>query len=157
MGTSVRRVWQRFRWPTSTTRQRAGRIGKTGSPTRRRDRCRWPLGSDGGPIRRASQVFLRIDTVHRGDLEGIKGVYHIHAVDEVTQWQVVAATAQIREAWLIAVLDWLIAVLETMLRQFPFQIPRLPFRPWQPVHQSHGGPIAGEPAGGTDPIAASAF
>jgi transposase InsO family protein len=59
--------------------------------------------------------YLRIDTVHQGDLEGIKGVYHINAVDEVTQWQVVGATAQISEAWLIP-------VLEAILRQFPFRI-----------------------------------
>jgi transposase InsO family protein len=59
--------------------------------------------------------YLRIDTVHQGDLEGIKGVYHINAVDEVTQWQVVGAAAYISEAWLIP-------VLEAMLRQFPFRI-----------------------------------
>jgi transposase InsO family protein len=59
--------------------------------------------------------YLRVDTVHQGDLDGIKGVYHINAVDEVTQWQVVGATAQISEAWLIP-------VLEAMLEQFPFRI-----------------------------------
>jgi len=59
--------------------------------------------------------YLRIDTVHQGDLDGIKGVYHINAVDEVTQWEVVGAAAHISEAWLIP-------VLEAMLRQFPFQI-----------------------------------
>jgi hypothetical protein len=59
--------------------------------------------------------YLRIDTVHQGDLDGMKGMYHINAVDEVTQWQVVGATAQISEAWLIP-------VLEAMLRQFPFRI-----------------------------------
>jgi hypothetical protein len=58
---------------------------------------------------------VRVDTVHQGDLEGAKGVYHINAVDEVTQWQVVGATAQISEAWLLP-------VLEAMLRQFPFRI-----------------------------------
>jgi transposase InsO family protein len=58
---------------------------------------------------------LRIDTVHQGELDAVKGVYHINAVDEVTQWQVVGATAQISEAWLIP-------VLEAMLRQFPFRI-----------------------------------
>jgi hypothetical protein len=42
-------------------------------------------------------------------------VYHINAVDEVTQWQVVGATAQISEAYLLP-------VLEAMLAQFPFQI-----------------------------------
>lgn len=59
--------------------------------------------------------YLRLDTVHQGDREGVKGVYHINAVDEVTQWQVVGAAAQIGEAWLIP-------VLEAMLRQFPFRI-----------------------------------
>jgi hypothetical protein len=53
--------------------------------------------------------------VHQGDLDGVKGVYHINAVDEVTQWQVVGSAAQISEAWLIPVLDG-------MLRQFPFGI-----------------------------------
>lgn len=59
--------------------------------------------------------YLRVDTVHQGDLEGVKGVYHINAVDEVTQWQVVGAAAQISEAWLLP-------VLEAMLRQFPFRV-----------------------------------
>lgn len=59
--------------------------------------------------------YLRVDTVHQGDRDGIKGVYHIHAVDEVTQWEVVGAAAQIGEAWLIPVLD-------AMLAQFPFRI-----------------------------------
>ena len=59
--------------------------------------------------------YLRVDTVHQGDLDGNKGVYHINAVDEVTQWQVVGATAQISEAHLLP-------VLEAMLAQFPFHI-----------------------------------
>jgi transposase InsO family protein len=59
--------------------------------------------------------YLRVDTVHQGDLDGVKGVYHISAVDEVTQWQVVSATAQISEAWLLP-------VLADMLEQFPFRI-----------------------------------
>ena len=29
--------------------------------------------------------FLRVDTVHEGDWDGAKGVYHINAVDTVTQ------------------------------------------------------------------------
>ena len=59
--------------------------------------------------------YLRLDTVHQGDRPDDKGVYHINAVDEVTQWQIVAATARISEAWLEP-------VLERMLRQFPFRI-----------------------------------
>jgi len=59
--------------------------------------------------------YLRIDTVHQGDLDGVKGVYHINAVDEVTQWQIVGATPHISEAWLQP-------VLESMLAQFPFRL-----------------------------------
>lgn len=59
--------------------------------------------------------YVRVDTVHQGDLDGVKGVYHINAVDEVTQWQVVGATAQIGEKWLLPVLD-------AILAQFPFRI-----------------------------------
>ncbi len=53
--------------------------------------------------------------MQQGDREGVKGVYYINAVEEVTQWQVVGATAQISEAYLIP-------VLEAMREQFPFQI-----------------------------------
>ena len=59
--------------------------------------------------------FLRVDTVHQGDRDGVKGVYHINAVDEVTQWQVVGATAAISEAWLEP-------LLKAMIEQFPFRI-----------------------------------
>ena len=31
--------------------------------------------------------FLRVDTVHQGDRDGSKGLYHINIVDQVTQWQ----------------------------------------------------------------------
>jgi transposase InsO family protein len=59
--------------------------------------------------------YLRVDTVHQGDLDGAKGVYHINAVDEVTQWQVVGAVEHISEAWLEP-------LLLSMLEQFPFRI-----------------------------------
>ena len=39
--------------------------------------------------------YLRVDTVHQGDLDGIKGVYHINAVDEVTQWEITAAVGTV--------------------------------------------------------------
>ena len=57
--------------------------------------------------------FLRVDSVHQGDRDGAKGVYHINAVDTVTQWQVVGCTSRISEAYLIP-------VLEGMVEQFPF-------------------------------------
>src|SRR5205814_5538784 len=59
--------------------------------------------------------FLRIDTVHQGDWDGAKGVYHINAVDAVTQWQIVGCAERISE-------QFLIPVLEAILHQFPFLI-----------------------------------
>jgi hypothetical protein len=43
--------------------------------------------------------------VHQGDHEGAKGVYHINAVDAVTQWQVVGCAEKISEWYLLPVLE----------------------------------------------------
>lgn len=59
--------------------------------------------------------FLRIDTVHQGDRDKAKGVYHINIVDEVTQWEVIGAVQGISEAFLLP-------LLEAMLALFPFNI-----------------------------------
>jgi transposase InsO family protein len=61
--------------------------------------------------------YLRLDTVHQGDEPkgGEKGVYHINAVDEVLQWQVVGSTPRISEVYLEP-------LLKAMMRQFPFRI-----------------------------------
>jgi hypothetical protein len=74
-----------------------------------------PIGERRKPRPEGRPGFLRIDTVHQGDCNGIKGLYHINAVDEVTQWEIVAATPQISE-------HWLIPLLEQLLAQFPFII-----------------------------------
>ncbi|MDP2997487.1 MAG: hypothetical protein Q8N47_08365, partial [Bryobacterales bacterium] len=59
--------------------------------------------------------FLRVDTVHQGDWDGAKGVYHINSVDAVTQWEIVGCVSKISERHLLP-------VLEAMLHQFPFRI-----------------------------------
>jgi transposase InsO family protein len=74
-----------------------------------------PIGERRKPRPQGRPGYLRIDTVHQGDRDGVKGIYHINAVDEVTQWQIVAATPQISEYWLIP-------LLEQLLGQFPFVI-----------------------------------
>ena len=74
-----------------------------------------PIGERRKPDPKGRPGYLRIDTVHQGDQDGVKGLYHINAVDQVTQWQVVGATPYISEAWLLP-------LLETMLEQFPFRI-----------------------------------
>jgi len=73
------------------------------------------IGDRRRPDPRGRPGYLRVDTVHQGDHNGRKGLYHVNAVDEVTQWQVVGAAPQISEAFLIP-------VLEAMLDQFPFRI-----------------------------------
>jgi hypothetical protein len=59
--------------------------------------------------------YLRVDTVHQGDAENAKGVFHINAVDEVTQWEIAAAVPRISESYLEP-------VLTAVLAQFPFVI-----------------------------------
>ena len=59
--------------------------------------------------------YLRVDTVHQGDMDGVKGVYHINAVDEVTQWQVIGSVSVISQSHLKP-------VLEAILAQFPFPV-----------------------------------
>lgn len=59
--------------------------------------------------------YIRVDSVHQGDLDRVKGVYHINLVDEVTQAEIVVTVAGISEYFLIP-------VLEEAFTQFPFMI-----------------------------------
>jgi len=58
---------------------------------------------------------IRIDTVHQGDQDKNKGVYHINAVDEITQFEVVCTVEKISE-------QYLMPVLQSILEFFPFKI-----------------------------------
>jgi hypothetical protein len=81
------------------------------------------IGERRRPDPRGEPGHLRVDTVHQGDRDGEKGVYHINAVDTMTQWQVIGCTAKISE-------QFLIPVLEAILHQFPFRI--------QGIHTDNG-------------------
>jgi len=59
--------------------------------------------------------FIRVDSVHQGDLENKKGVYHINMVDEVTQFEITGSVERISEFYLESMLEKLIA-------QYPFEI-----------------------------------
>src|ERR1700676_3762736 len=63
--------------------------------------------------------YLRVDTVHQGDTENGKGVFHINAVDEVTQGEIAASVERISETYLEP-------VLVTILTQLPFVIHGFP-------------------------------
>lgn len=73
------------------------------------------IGERRNPRPNGRPGYIRVDTVHQGDFNGIKGVYHINAVDEVTQFEIVACVEKISE-------NFLIPVLENMIQQFPFRI-----------------------------------
>jgi transposase InsO family protein len=73
------------------------------------------IGERRRPDPQGAPGYLRVDTVHQGDWEGEKGVYHLNAVDAVTQWEIVGCTPRISE-------QHLLPVLEAMLHQFPFRI-----------------------------------
>jgi hypothetical protein len=73
------------------------------------------IGERRQPEPKGRPGYLRVDTVHQGQHDGEPGVYHLNAVDTVTQWQVVGGTETISERHLIP-------VLEAMLHQFPFRI-----------------------------------
>jgi len=91
---TYRGITRRF----SKTRPTVSKIGERVKPD--------PKGQPG---------YIRVDTVHQGDLNGYKGVYHINTVDEVTQWEIVASVERISEAYLVV-------ALESMLAEFPFVI-----------------------------------
>ena len=92
------KAYRKIRTYFDKTRPKVSNIGQRRKPD--------PQGRPG---------YLRVDTVHQGDLDGIKGVYHINAVDEVTQFEIVCSVEKISERYLIP-------VLEALLDQFPFVV-----------------------------------
>ncbi len=73
------------------------------------------IGVRKAPYPNGRAGFVRIDSVHQGDQDGMKGVYHITCVDSISQWQVEACVQGISEAFLLP-------VLELVMEQFPFVI-----------------------------------
>lgn len=82
------------------------------------------IGIRRAPAPEGRPGFIRIDTVHQGDHDGLKGLYHINAVDIVTQWQLVASCERISEAYLLP-------VIAELLAGFPFVV--------QGFHSDGGG------------------
>lgn len=59
--------------------------------------------------------YLRVDSVHQGDLNKEKGVYHINIIDEVTQMEWIGCVETISEFHLKS-------LLEKLLNQIPFRV-----------------------------------
>lgn len=92
------RTYQRQRCTLTKTQPNAAAIGR---------RCKPQPNNQPG--------YIRIDSVHQGDQDKRKGVYHINAVDEVTQFQVVITVERISEAHMLP-------ALKCALAAFPFKI-----------------------------------
>ena len=76
------------------------------------------IGIRKAPAPQGLPGYIRIDTVHQGDQDGMKGVYHINAVDIVTQWELVASVERISEAYLLPVIALLLAGFPFAIRGF---------------------------------------
>ena len=74
-----------------------------------------PIGERRKPFPDGKPGYIRVDSVHQGDQDKEKGVYHINLVDEVTQWELVGCVEGISE-------HFLVPLLEMLLGQFPFKI-----------------------------------
>jgi len=62
--------------------------------------------------------YLRVDSVHQGDLDKEKGVYHVNLVDEVTQYEIVTSVEGIAEQFLAPALGEALAQFPFILRGF---------------------------------------
>ena len=115
-----------------TYRRRRLTVAKTRSPQVRTGERRkpHPAGRPG---------FLRVDSVHQGGLDGEKGLYEINLVDEVTQYEFVAAVEGISDAFHGS-------GPSRVDRGFPLHRPRLPRRQRLRVRQPSGGGVAQQAA-----------
>lgn len=74
-----------------------------------------PIGHRTKPYPNNQPGYIRIDSVHQGDLGKRKGVYHINAVDEVTQFEIIVTVERITEKFMLP-------ALKQILAAFPFKI-----------------------------------
>jgi hypothetical protein len=74
-----------------------------------------PIGERRKPKPDGLPGYLCVDTVHQGDKDGEKGVYHVNIVDMVTQFEFVGAVEAISERYMKP-------RLEELLAKFPFVV-----------------------------------
>jgi len=74
-----------------------------------------PIGERKKPYPKGKPGYIRVDSVHQGDRDKEKGVYHITLVDEVTQHEITVCVEGISE-------HFFVPALERALVSFPFVI-----------------------------------
>ncbi len=95
------KAYRRTRGSVHKTRPTQVNIGKRRKPR--------PEGRPG---------FVRVDTVHSGEWDGMKGLYMINMVDEITQYQHVAAVPRLGENHLAPALVRLLDAFPYVIRGF---------------------------------------
>ena len=77
-----------------------------------------PIGKRMKPRPEGRPGFLRIDTVHQGDKDNKKGIYHINIVDEITQSEFIFSVPAISELYLKDVLWDLNTICPFVIKNF---------------------------------------
>lgn len=77
-----------------------------------------PIGQRRKPCPNDQPGYIRIDSVHQGDQDKRKGVYHVNAVDEVTQFQIIVTLERISEEFMLPALKEILAAYPFKLRGF---------------------------------------
>lgn len=62
--------------------------------------------------------YVRVDSVHQGDSGKEKGVYYVHLIDEVAQWDITCCVEGISEQFLIPALEEALASHPCVIRNF---------------------------------------
>jgi len=92
------KTYQRQRCTLTKIRPKAAEIGQRRKPT--------PNNQPG---------YIPIDSVHQGDQDRRKGVYHVNALDEEFQFQIVVTLERISE-------EFMLPALKNILAAYPFKI-----------------------------------
>ena len=93
--------YQRLRRHLEKTQSKTSRIGERRKPRHK--------GKPG---------FIRIYTVHKGDQDKVKGVYHVDAVAEVVQFEMTCSVEKISERYLVPALMQLLEDYPVKIRGF---------------------------------------
>lgn len=77
-----------------------------------------PIGERRRPEPNGKPGYLCVDSVHQGDRDGSKGIYHINITDAVTQFEFVGSVEAISERFMEKILSDLIAKFPFIVAEF---------------------------------------
>jgi transposase InsO family protein len=77
-----------------------------------------PIGERRKPHPEGKPGFLRVDSVHQGDRDKEKGVYHVNLVDEILQWELLVCVEGISERYLEPALAGALAAFPFVIQGF---------------------------------------